>query len=384
MKITGVETVHVADGRPFLFVLVHTDEGITGIGESGLIWREEAVAGAIVQLEKQIVGQDPMRTEHLWQTMFRHDFFPADKVTCAAISAIDLALWDIKGKALNQPVYNLLGGLVRDKVQAYTHNYDAGTTEELVEDCVRTVEDGWKFVRWRLGPAVPGIFELPSAVRHAVEQVEAVRDAVGDDIEIIVDAHSRLSPAYAVRLAHQLEPYNVFYLEDALRSENPEAYRQVRRTARVPLAAGEQWASKWAFRTAIEEDLIDYARIDLCIVGGLTEAQKIVGWAESHYIDLAAHNPLGPVSTAACLQLSLATSNVGVFEMKYRSAQVFEDMFPNQVEWKDGFVFAPTAPGLGIDIDLGAREKYSLESGGGAELSQAPEYRRLDGSFTNW
>ncbi|MEV8516001.1 mandelate racemase/muconate lactonizing enzyme family protein [Dactylosporangium sp. NPDC051484] len=384
MKITGVETIHVADGRPFLFVQVHTDEGISGIGESGLIWREAAVEGAIRHLAPQIIGQDPMRTEHLWQKMFRGDFFPADKVTCAAISAIDLALWDIKGKALNQPVYNLLGGLYRDKVQAYTHNYDAGSTEELVEDCVRATEQGWKFVRWRLGPARPGIFEPSEAVRLALRQVEAVRSAVGDEIEIITDAHSRFSPVYASRLARELEQYNVFYLEDALRSENPESYRKLRRDARVPLAAGEQWASKWAFRQAIEEELIDYARVDLCIVGGITEAYKIVGWAESHYIDLAAHNPLGPVSTAACLHLSLAASNVGVFEMKYRSNQVFESMFPAQVEWKDGFVLAPTAPGLGIEIDLGARDKYSMEKAGGKELMGAPEYRRLDGSFTHW
>ena len=201
MKITNVEAFPVWSGaRNFLFVVVDTDEGIYGLGEAGLTGREQAVVGAIEHLKPLLIGQDPRRKEHIWQTLFRGGFFPAGKVLGSAISAIDIALWDIDGKALGVPVYDLLGGRVRDKVVCYPHNGGA-TIPALVESCLKTTAEGWRFVRWGLGDVEGDIFEPRRAVRLAIKQMQAVREAVGDDIEIVFDVHTRLDLPDASRSA---------------------------------------------------------------------------------------------------------------------------------------------------------------------------------------
>jgi L-alanine-DL-glutamate epimerase-like enolase superfamily enzyme len=380
MKITGVTSFPVYNGqRNNLFVVVDTDEGIHGVGESGLSGRELAVMGAVEHLKPLLLGEDPGRIEHLWQVMLRGGFFPANRVIGSAISAIDIALWDIQGKALGVPVYKLLGGLVRDRVVCYPHNQvgDDGDVQGLVESCQRTTQEGWKFVRWGL-PAESGILEPARAVRLALKQMAAVRAAVGEEIGICFDVHTRLDVADAVRLCRASEEFQPFFMEDALRSENPHSYHRLRQQTAVPLAAGEQFATKWEFREMIEDDLIDYARVDLCIVGGLTEARKIAGWCETHYIKLATHNPLGPVSSAACLQFNLACSNFGVQEQPRRPGTTLTDVVPVQVEWRDGYLLPPTRPGLGIEFDREAARRSPFQ------MTESPHLRRVDGSFTNW
>src|SRR5579872_1559050 len=281
MKITNIETFPVYNGaRNNLFVTVDTDEGIYGVGESGLSGRELAVIGAIEHFKPLLIGQDASRIEHLWQTLFRGGFFPANRVLCSAISAIDIALWDIQGKALNVPVYRLLGGRVRDKVVCYPHAQVPGEMDDvagLVENCQKHVAEGWKFVRWGLPQQADGVLEPRKAVRTALKQLEAVRAAVGEDVELCLDVHTRLDLPDSVELLRASEAYRPFFMEDPLRSENPHAYHRLREKTAVPIAAGEQWATKWEFREVIENDLIDYCRVDLCIVGGLTEARKITG-----------------------------------------------------------------------------------------------------------
>jgi galactonate dehydratase len=311
--------------------------------------------------------------------MFRGSFFPADKVYTCAISAIDIALWDIKGKALGLPVYKLLGGPVRDKVICYPHN-QGRTNEELVENCLRTTQEGWKFVRW--GQPITGAkrqLEPVKSIRMAEKQMALVREAVGPDIEICFDVHTRLDTAHAIALCKSLEPYKPFFIEDPLRSENPGSYRTLARHVSLPIAAGEQWASKWAFREVIEEELMNYARIDLCIAGGLTEALKITHWCETHYIDIAPHNPLGPVSAAACVALCMASTNVGVQEMPRRPGSFAKDLFPKQIKWEEGFAYAPNMPGLGVDFDEELAEKRRVTPTG-----WPPFLQREDGAFTNW
>jgi galactonate dehydratase len=193
-----------------------------------------------------------------------------------------------------------------------------------------------------------------------------------------LDIHTRLDLPDAVRLCRESEPLHPFFMEDALRSENPATYHRLRQQTAVPLAAGEQFASKWEFRELIEEELIDYARIDLCIVGGITEARKIAGWCETHHIKLATHNPLGPVSSAACLHLNLATSNVGVQEQPRRPGTTLTDVLPVQVEWQDGYLLPPTRPGLGVEFDREAARRSPFR------MVEPTHLRRLDGSFTNW
>jgi len=303
---------------------------------------------------------------------------PAERVLSSALSAIDIALWDIKGKALGVPVYELLGGRVRDRVVCYPHNVGHGPDiESLVESCQQSVEEGWKFVRWGL-PQQGEILEPAWAIRQGLRQLEAVRKAIGDEIEICFDVHTRRDPADAIQFCRAAAAYRPFFIEDPIRCENPQSYRLLRQQTQVPLAAGEQFSSKWEFRQLIEEDLIDYARVDLCIVGGITEAKKIAGWCETHYIKLAVHNPLGPVSTAACLHLNLACSNFGVQEQPRRPGTMLTDVVPVQVEWEDGYLLPPQRPGLGIEFDREAARRSPFQ------MRELPHLRRLDGSFTNW
>ena len=388
MKVTKIKSYSVAggDGRPYFIVKVETDEGIYGLGEVGISFWGEAIAKAIDHLAEIVVGEDPFCTEKLWQHMFRGGFFPADKVYCCAISAIDIALWDIKGKALNMPTYKLLGGPVRDKVVCYPHA-QGRTNEELVENSVSFVEEGWKFVRWGQ-PETGGTFEYQGSegrlepvesMRIAEQQMAMVREAVGPDIQLCFDVHTRLDTAHVVAMCKTLEPYRPFFIEDPLRSENPASYRTLARHVSLPIAAGEQWATKWPFREVIEEELINYARIDLCIVGGLTEALKITHWCETHYIDIVPHNPLGPVSAAACVALCMASTNVGVQEMPRRPGSFATDLFPKQIEWEEGYAFNPGRPGLGVDFDEAVAETRQVSARG-----WPPQLRRNDGAFTNW
>ena len=338
-----------------------------------------ALAEVVRSFEPFLIGADPFQTEHLWQVMFRGAFFPGGVVQAAAVSAIDIALWDIKGKALNVPVYELLGGRTRDKVVCYPHN-GGGSLDALVESCRKTHAAGWKFVRWGLADdAATGTFEPRRAIQHGVEQVRAVRDALGDRVEILVDVHTRLDPADSLDFCNRVAPYNPFFIEDPLRSENPASLRRLRQQTSVPLAVGEQFDSKWTFREVIEEDLMDYCRVDLCIAGGLTEARKIAGWCETHYIQLAPHNPLGPVSTAACLHLCLASSLVGVQELPQAPMSSLVDEFPVQVPFAAGYLLPPQAPGLGIEFNEAALTSASTQ-----DYGPPTGYQRDDGSYTNW
>jgi galactonate dehydratase len=379
LKITGIESFAInVNGRNSIYCVVDTDAGISGIGECGIASRAHAIVGAFKHLEAQIVGQDASRIEYLWQLMWRGGFFPGGIVTGSAISAIDIALWDIKGKALGVPVYELLGGRVRDRVVCYPHNRQ-DSLEGLLDSIRETREAGWKFARWHLQETGQGILEPREAVKQGVRWVERIRAEFGPDLELCLDAHTRIDAPDAIALAHALEPYDLFFLEDPVRSEDPRLLRRVREATRVPIAAGEQYAGKWAFREIVEDDLIDYARIDLCIVGGISEAKKITGWCETHSIKLVTHNPLGPVSSAACLQLNLATPNFGVQEQPRQPGTIVTDLFPVQIPWKDGFLLPPERPGLGVEFDREALRRCAP-----ASTTSYNRLNRADGSFTNW
>ena len=366
MKVTGIRSLQI-EGSSFI-VKVETDAGIHGLGESGIRFWGPSIAKAVEHLSELVVGQDPFSTERLWQHMFRGSFFPADGVYSCAISAIDIALWDIKGKALGMPVYKLLGGPVRDKVVCYPHcqgpNIDA-LGRELHEQGGRGME-----VR-AVGPA-RNIRQVRGAGRRRPWSRSSrcgwrwsrwgrVREAVGPDIQICFDVHTRLDTAHVTAMCKDLEPFKPFFIEDPLRAENASSYRTLARHVRLPIAAGEQWSSKWGFREVIEEELISYARIDLCNVGGLTEALKITHWCETHYIDIAPHNPLGPVSAAACVALCMASTNVGVCEMPKQPGTFDTDLFPVQIDWMDGYAFAPDRPGLGVEIDEAVAESQGRQ-----------------------
>ncbi len=377
MKITDVKVYLAREWRTFCFVVVETDAGVSGIGEAGITGRELAVQGAIEHFSPLLIGQDPFRTEHIWQLLFRGGFFPAQRILAAAIAAIDIALWDIKGKALGVPVYDLLGGRVRDRVLTYNHN-SGETVEELVDCCRQSLDAGWKVLRWGLGHEPDGLLEPDVEVRRAIKEFEALRLALGDKVKLALDVHTRLNMADSLWLCQEVEQYRPYFIEDPLRVENSQSYRHLRSRTTAPLAAGEQYSSKWEFRQVIEEELIDYARVDPCICGGLTEAKKIAATCETHYINLAVHNPIGPVATAAFLHLCFSTPNCAVQELPKRPGESLPDLVLNQPEWEDGYLLPPTAPGLGIDFNPEALAKYPFRMG------ELKHLRRADGSLTNW
>jgi len=377
MKITDVKTFPVFWGsRNYLFVKVETDAGLYGMGEFGITWKEQAGVGAVQHMKHHLLGEDPLNTEWIWQKLFRGDFFPGGRINMAAQSAIDLALWDIKGKALGQPVYVLLGGRVRQKVACYT-GIGGRTPQDIARSARDKVEQGWKYLRFSVNDR-QGILEPRIAVRDSIALFAAAREAVGPEIELCIDVHTRLDPPDTIRLGRELEQYDPFFIEDPLRCENPQTYRLVRQHVSCPLAVGEHYATKWEFRQMIEEELLDYARIDLCIVGGLTEARKVANWCEAHYLKIVPHNPLGPVSAAACLHLDLATDNFAVQEGGLVGAPVMQDLFPIQVPYEAGYLLPPDRPGLGVEFneEVASRAEFRWLTG--------PQLRRADGSFTNW
>jgi galactonate dehydratase len=399
MKITNIECIPVqAPGRTLVPILLSTDAGITGVGEAGLQRRWKAIQGAVEHLKRWLIGEDPMRIEYLWQNMFRGGFYPGDRLIGSTIAGIDIALWDIKGQALGVPVYELLGGRCRDFVQCFlapTYRASLAGTAKDPKDCFRAmtttrktsalmvelakecIAEGHKY--FRIGPDAEGdLFESRKATQRLIDQLRAVREAVGNDIELMVDLHARLNPDEAMWFCHEVEPLGMFLVEDPIRAEHAHAYRNLRRHSTVPLAAGEQWANKWEFRQCIEEELIDYARIDICIAGGITEAKKIAAMAETHLVKTLPHNPLGPVCTAASLHLDLACDNAGPQEVVFPPATMLPDVFECAFELQGTRLTVPTANGIGVKFNRDAAAKHP------ADMTEPPHFVREDGSYTQY
>ncbi|WP_405433984.1 mandelate racemase/muconate lactonizing enzyme family protein [Streptomyces anulatus] len=380
MKITGLEVLTLPDhGDSMMLVVVDTDEGIHGLGEVGIRSRQRAVAGGLEHLAELIVGEDPRRIEHLWQVMFRRGFFPADRILGAAIAAVDVALWDIRGKALGVPVHELLGGRARDHVPAYVHVGDGYHDRAwFLDRCRDLVAEGWRHLRFASPHDADGTLDARRCLRGSVELFQQVRDAVGDEVELILDVHTRLDPPEALTLCREIEAARPYFVEDPLRCENPDSYRMLRARTGVPLAAGEQYGSKWEFRTLIEDDLIDYARVDVGVAAGLTEAKKIAAMAEVHHIKLATHNPLGPVTAASSLQLNLTCPNVAIQEHQTDPDPAIAALFTARPTIVPGRVELSELPGIGVDIDRAAARRYQ------ATADERPHLRTSDGAFTNW
>jgi len=388
MKITDVKTfvVYVPErGRNFTFVKVYTDEGLTGLGEAGVTWKEDAIRGLVDTWAPNLIGMDPSRIEHIWQTLWRGQFFRGGHIHGAAVAAIDIALWDLRGKALGVPVYDLLGGRTRDYARCYCHVQRRGAGDAgiaaMVDYAKERVAEGWEFVRYGVGEGSSGeregIYEQSKALRWTVEAFAALRDALGPEIEICVDFHQRTTPTYAIQLARELEPMRPFFIEDPLRAENASEFAYLRQHIAAPIATGEQLASKWDWQVLIEGDLMDYCRIDLCISGGLTEAKKIAGWCETHYIEQAPHNPLGPVSTAVCLHFDLSTPLFAVQELVWRP-DVISDIVQTDMRLEGGKLYSGDSPGLGVELNEEAALAHPFQPGGWQLL------RREDGSVSDW
>ncbi len=386
MRITDVKSFPVKVGHRNQFVIkIETDEGVFGVGEGGISGRELAMQGMLEHFAPALIGQDPRRIEHIWQMLYRGAYFEGGKITAAVVSAVDIALWDILGKWLNVPIWQLLGGACRDTVPCFA-TPGALSGPDIVQKAVEDVDAGWKVLRFTPGmlnldwTGVDGsVYEPYASISAAVDLLGQLRSRLGPEILLSIDFHHRLSPAEAALFCQQVEPLHLHFIEEPIRCENPDAYAQLRSMTRIPFAIGEEFSSKWAFAPYVERGLLNFARIDVCNVGGLTEARKIAGWCEAHYIDLMPHNPLGPISTAACVHLAAASSNFAYLEyFPAHDRDRPRDLFPVTMETVDGRFPLPTAPGLGVEFNEGAVEDHPFE------LWAPPRWQRPDGSYTNW
>ncbi|MCC5974983.1 MAG: mandelate racemase/muconate lactonizing enzyme family protein [Rubellimicrobium sp.] len=385
MKITKITPHIVGVGiRNQLIVKVETDEGLFGWGESGLSGRENAVIGAIRHYADFLTGRDPFRIGALWQEMYRSQYFEGGRVLTAAIAALDIAFHDIKGKALGVPVYELLGGRQRNHVPTFATTA-APPGPEMIDQAKLLVDAGWEAIR--LVPSGQGnadIFDPRTHIPITADWCIRAREALGSAVVLGIDWHHRLSVAEAASFCQKLPPGTLDFLEEPIRDEAPGAYRALRRMTEIPFAIGEEFSSKWQFLPYIEEDLHQFNRIDVCNVGGLTEAMKVAGWSEAHYVDLMPHNPLGPICTAAPVHFAAAVPNFSYLETRASPVEAAvlgfddDDLFPVRPRLEGAHYPIGTAPGLGIEVDEAVIPHRP------PVRSEPPHLRRTDGSHTNW
>jgi len=387
VKITAIKPFPVWVGhRNQLIVKVETDEGIFGWGESGLSGREKAVVGAIEHFAQFLVGKNPFDIGHIWQLLYRSQYFEGGRVLLAAQSAIDIALHDIKGKALGVPVYELLGGKHRNHIPTFASTggiSDDGN--ETIEQAKALMARGWKTIRFFPGrwDNPGGIFEPRESIGVTAKFLVRAREELGEEVVLGIDYHHRLSVAETASFCQKMPSGTLDFLEEPIRDETPEAYESLRTLTDVPFAIGEEFASKWQFLPYIERGIHQYNRLDLCNVGGFTEAMKVAGWSEAHYVDLMPHNPLGPICTAATIHFSAATPNFFALEVRANATDLYAgtptaELFP-QMPALDGAVFpVPSGPGLGIEVNEEALTAKSFK------FWEAPHLTRRDGSVTNW
>ena len=376
MKITRVRFYEnpkspVHFNQSFHIVTVETDQGITGIGEGG---SNETVA----QCAGLIIGEDPMRIDRLWQMMFRGMFYPAGREKLDALGAIDLALWDIKGKALGAPVHELLGGLARDYLECYSTGFpQKGSLKETARACM---EAGFRAFRWATAEPPDGhTFNPQQMVRKTFEECREIREGVGQDGDWALDYHTRFDFPDAVRLSTLIEPLKPYFAEDLIRSENPDAYRELRAHVKVPIAVGEQFGGKWDINQLVEGQLIDYARVTLPNVGGITEYMKIQGLCETHYVGLIPHFT-GPVAEAALVHACGVFSGPVLLEMLGDGTRSFPHL-PDSYDFRNGKMRPNRRPGLGVTLDT---RPLRLAAEITERVRPNPMFQRPDGSFTNW
>jgi galactonate dehydratase len=392
MKITGIET-HVCHARMrnWIFVKVLTDQpGLWGWGESTLEWHTRSVVGAIEDITQLLIGEDPRRIEYLWQMMYRQHFWHGNGIVRGtAISGIDIALWDILGKIHQVPCHELWGGRVRDHIRLYCHlgggkmedfyNTNPSDAGRFAELALEAVEEGFTAFK---SMAVPETMPLEGLVpvKYAEACVSAMRDAVGDHIDIMVDCHARPSPRMGMLFAKALEPYGLYFFEEPCWPESMEDIALIQRAVRTPIASGERLVGVYPFRDLLEKRAVSVIQPDITHCGGLTEARRIAALAEAYRVSIAPHNPQGPVSTAASLELGFSTPSYIICESVHNDVPWRQDVVSEgfTVQKQGRIVFPNQLPGLGIEINEEEVKKHPFQP----EVLQRTFYK--DGSIGDW
>ncbi|MDA0349709.1 MAG: galactonate dehydratase, partial [Verrucomicrobia bacterium] len=353
MKITDLKMVRSAPPRDggwnWIFLKITTDSGLYGWGEASLQEKDAGVMAEIESFKKFLIGQDPFQIEHIWTSLHRRVTWTGGAVTMSAVSAIDLALWDIKGKALGVPVYELAGGKVRDKVKLYANGWFEGSSpEDLAQKAKETVAKGYKCLK--LYPFGGPQVITPERMQLGVDRVAAIREAVGPNIEIGVDIRNALNIWGARRVAQKLEPLDIAFMEEPILYDNSTTLVKFAREARVPIAVGERLYTRWQFREVLEKNAVDIIQPDICHAGGLSELKKIAAMAETYYVTLAPHNSNGPISTIASLHLDMMINNCFMQELILRFFDRYNEVLTNPIVVEDGYGTPPAGPGWGTDL----------------------------------
>lgn len=376
MKITKLETFLV---KPrWLFLKMHTDEGIVGLGEPIVEGRAHTVATAVAEIEPYLVGKDPTRVMHHWQAIYKHAFYRGGPVLTSALSGVEHALWDITGKAMGVPVYKLMGGPLRDRIKIYAH-VRGNTVEEQIAHINERKAEGFR--AFKTGPrtadgrSAQRIIETPAFVDAVVERFAALREGAGKDIDIAIDFHGAVSPQMAAILIKALEPFQPMFIEEPVQCQNVDVMADLARKTHIPIATGERIFTKWGFREVLEKGAASILQPDISHAGGIFEGRLIAGMAESYYAAVAPHCPLGPISLAAGIQLDAAIPNF----LCQEQVSLGEGYLKQPFVVKDGYVDLPTAPGLGIELD-----EEAMADKIGHDWRNPQSFHPDDGSAIDW
>ncbi len=368
VKITRLETFLV---KPrWIFLKIHTDAGVVGLGEPLLEGRALTIQTAIQEIEPYLIGKDPRQVVHHWQAIYRHAFYRGGPILTSALSGIDQALWDIKGKLLGVPVYELFGGPTRDRVRVYGRASNA-------EDMKKRKQEGYSVIKTGVAKKSPaGIVENMAFIQYASDNFASLREAGGPEMDIGIDFHGAISPQTAKLLIKELEQYQPMFIEEPCQAQNVDVMVDIARGTHLPIATGERIFTKWGFREILEKGAASILQPDICHAGGLTECRLIAGMAEAYYAAIAPHNPMGPISLACGLHLAASIPNFLVQEQVSLGEGYLKNPFKLQA---DGSVLIPTGPGLGVELDEDA-----LADKIGHDWKNPESYDPFDGSVVDW